>query len=98
LRFRPKTVLSLAGTKYLLGCLRLLSLPAVVGESFRSFLLFLSLSPIREIRAIAVVPTFRRNLALVSVLYIGERPEMIFSQREVKEGQTRKGKLERKQS
>jgi hypothetical protein len=37
------------------------------------------------------VPTFRRNLALVSVLYIGERPEMIFSQRELKEGQKQNG-------
>jgi hypothetical protein len=33
---------------------------------------------------------FPRNLALVSVLYIGERPEMIFSQREVTEAKTEK--------
>jgi hypothetical protein len=36
------------------------------------------------------VPTFPRNLALLSVLYIGERPEMIFSQREVTEAKTEK--------
>jgi len=38
----------------------------------------------------AVVSTFPRNLALVSVLYIGERPELILSQREVTEGQNKK--------
>jgi hypothetical protein len=38
-------------------------------------------------------PHFPRNLALVSVLYIGERPEMIFSQRGIKEGQNKKRKL-----
>ncbi len=36
------------------------------------------------------VPTFPRNLALLSVLYLSERPEMIFSQREVTEGQNKK--------
>ena len=33
---------------------------------------------------------FPRNLALVSVLYIGERPEMIFSQREVTQAKQEK--------
>jgi len=33
---------------------------------------------------------FPRNLALVSVLYSTERPEMIFSQREITEGQNKK--------
>jgi hypothetical protein len=37
------------------------------------------------------VSAFSRNLALVSVLYIGERPEMIFSQREVTGGQNKQG-------
>jgi hypothetical protein len=37
--------------------------------------------------------SFPRNLALLSVLYISERPEMIFSQREVTQAKTRKGKL-----
>ena len=36
------------------------------------------------------VPTFPRNLALLSVLYIGERPEVIFSQREVTQAKTEK--------
>jgi hypothetical protein len=37
------------------------------------------------------VSTFRRNPALISVLYIGERPEMISSQRELTEGQNKQG-------
>jgi hypothetical protein len=46
--------------------------------------------PLAKEATIYVAEPFPRNLALVSVLYIGERPEMIFSQREVTEGQNRK--------
>ena len=34
-----------------------------------------------------------RNVAPVSVLYSTERPEMIFSQREAKQGQNKKEKI-----
>jgi hypothetical protein len=45
---------------------------------------------------IYVAEPFPRNLALVSVLYIGERPEMIFSQREVTEAKTERENMKTK--
>jgi hypothetical protein len=39
-----------------------------------------------------VAEPFPHNLALISVLYIGERPEMSFSRRGAKEGQNKKRK------